>query len=608
MNNEISNIDKSKIAKFLLDKGKKNLAEKKDIVEDPFIDIKTDPDGRYEPFNLCSGQEVHLMGRSGYFDMTAGSNCYQSFIFKNADIDFIDNIDLAFQKLIERHDALRITMINSKEQQVMKEVPKFHSVRKDLRHLEPAEAEQKVLEEHKTLVFKPGNPYQWPLFDIVVLILRDNTLVLCWRMDLFIYDFPSRLVITDEFFKFLKDPNVQLPKLDFRFRDYVKASIEAPKSLFFKKSKTYWERKMDTFPDEPQLPKVRNVSPGTQTPKSAFLSKIEAADWEKIKTIANKMSITPSVVASTAFSYVLRKFSKNEKFFIGLISFNRFDMHKQADDILGCFVQMIPLFFDFEAETFADYCKHSRNQLIEAMENRYYPGHMVLRDLHRIRKAGVHSLCPIMLTLLFEHKTKMEAFPDSCNIGNVTSEISFQQLSLPQLQLHPGMGEDPDGSFWCYWNHATGIYPDGLIKDMADSLTEILTLLSKSEDNWSKVSFESVYQQVVTKKESYSNLDIKPVDNVDNNEQLVKNEKNIEMSRRIMELIKNEFEIIPSSKKDNLYELGFSSLMIVRLLELLRQKLSLKVPQEILIGDITIEAIATRLSNVSSETTAMQKV
>ena len=600
MTTQMSDIDKSKLAKLLLNKGMNKLAKKKDMVEDPYLDIKTDPASKYEPFELCYSQNVHLMGRSGFFDMTAGSNCYQSFVFKNADETFIDGIDAAFQKLIERHDALRIKMISPTEQQVLEVVPEFRCIRKDLRHLEPAEADERVRQEHKTLVFKPGDPFKWPLLDAVVLILKGNTLVLCWRMDLFIYDFPSRLVITDEFFKILKDPDIKLPDLNFRFRDYVKASLEAPNSLFYKKSKEYWERKISTFPEALQLPKARRISPGTQTTKNAFLSRLKATDWERIKKIANKISVTPSVVASVAFAHVLRKFSRYPHFFMGLISFNRFDMHKQADDILGCFVQVVPFIFDYEAETFAGYCLKSREQLVEAMQNRYYPGHLVLRDLHRIRKAGAQSLCPVMLTLLFEHKAKIETFPDNSEIGDVTSEITFEQLSLPQLQLHPGIGENPDGSFWCNWNHAAELYPEGLIKDMSECLTELLTLLAVSEDNWNKVSFESLCEPIVNAKESIGKLNFDMKDNLDTDEDLLSADSCAEMSGKIIELLKDEWAINVASVQDDLYDLGFTSMMLVKLLGLIRNKLGLSVPQEILLGSLTVEAFASRLCNANS--------
>jgi nonribosomal peptide synthetase protein BlmIV len=597
----ISNMDKAKLAKLLLSKGRENLEKRKDIVEDPFVDIKTDPEGRYEPFPLCSGQETHLMGKSGLFDMTSGSNCYQSFIFKNAGVEFIDRIDFAFQRLIERHDALRIKLISITEQQVMKEVPKFYCNRIDLRHLEEEEAETKVQEIHRELVSKRSNPFKWPLFEVAVLILKNNTLVLCMRMDLFTYDFPSRLVITDELFKILKDRDIELPDLHFSFRDFVMAStIEAPKSLFYKKSKEYWTKQMAIFPSEPKLPKIKSVLPGTITPKSAFLSRLGAEEWNKIKTIANEMSLTPAIVASTAFSYVLSKFSKSPDFFIGLISFNRFDMHKQVDEVLGCFVQVVPLFFNFEATTFADYCKKSRKQLIDAIQNRYYPGHMVLRDLHKLRKSGSHSLCPVMLTLLFEHKAKMDKFPDEAVIGDITSEISFQQLSLPQLQLHPGMGENPDGSFWCYWNHATGIYAEGLIEDMSKCLSEVLSSLSSSEDNWTKLSLEDLTKGIFESKETFKNLgelfENSVKDEIEYN--ILEVGGNEELKAELKQLIKEKFNLEISSDKEDLYDLGFDSLMLLKLVHFIGERLEITVPEDILIGNLSIESIAEKLDTV----------
>jgi bacitracin synthase 1 len=595
MNSAMVHTDKLKLASLLLRKGEKELLEKKDIVEDPFLNITVDPSSKYMPFDLCSSQEVHLMGRSGFFDMTAGSNCYQSFVFQHADEKFIDQIDTAFQKLIARHDALRIKMINKKEQQVLQEVPQFLSLRKDFRNLEPAEIEARIQEEHSQLVFKRGDVHQWPLFDLVTLILPEDTVVLCWRMDLFIYDFPSRLVITNEFFKILKNPAIELPELHFSFRDYVIASNEAYKSTFFQKSKEYWQEKLPTFPQDLKLPVVHQIRPSTQTPKKAFLSKISAADWTKIKEIANRNSVTPSIVATASFAYVLRKFAKSPDFLMGLISFNRFDMHEQAEDVLGCFVQMIPFPFDFEAETFMDYCIRSREQLIEAMQNRYYPGNLVLRDLHQLRKAGAHSLCPVMLTLLFEHKSRIESFPDESQIGEVASEIAFQQLSLPQLQLHPGMGENPDGSFWCYWNHATGVFPEGLIKDMSECLTEILTELAAQEANWT-VPFRDLCDSVVSKREisKYAELDLSGSDD----EYVVFNPGNEELEEKLLGLIQTELGISLSSTSENLYDVGFNSLKIIQLLNLIREEQHDDLPQDILLGDdLTVASLISRLGN-----------
>jgi acyl carrier protein len=66
----------------------------------------------------------------------------------------------------------------------------------------------------------------------------------------------------------------------------------------------------------------------------------------------------------------------------------------------------------------------------------------------------------------------------------------------------------------------------------------------------------------------------------------------------LKQLIKEKFNLEISSDKEDLYDLGFDSLMLLKLVHFIGERLEITVPEDILIGNLSIESIAEKLDTV----------
>ena len=78
--------------------------------------ISPSPEQRYKPFPLTDIQQAYWLGRQGIFDI--GNVAPHAYLeIDNNDLD-LERLNQAWQKLMERHDMLRMRLLPNGQQQV----------------------------------------------------------------------------------------------------------------------------------------------------------------------------------------------------------------------------------------------------------------------------------------------------------------------------------------------------------------------------------------------------------------------------------------------------------------------------------------------------------
>lgn len=134
---------------------------------------------------------------------------------------------------------------------------------------------------------------------------------------------------------FYNQPSLQLPELEYNFRDYVLATNEFRQSNRYKKDEKYWLNKLDNFPSAPALPLKCNpleIEKPTFNKCSEFL---ERETWDKLKQKAREKNLTPTSVLCAAYAYVLAYWSNQSQFAVNLTVFNRIPFHQDVKKSLG---------------------------------------------------------------------------------------------------------------------------------------------------------------------------------------------------------------------------------------------------------------------------------
>ncbi|HEY9813596.1 MAG TPA: amino acid adenylation domain-containing protein, partial [Candidatus Sericytochromatia bacterium] len=240
--------------------------------------ITPDINHRYQPFPLTDIQQAYWVGRSSAFEL--GNIATHIYVEIDAvDLD-LERFNLAWQRLIERHDMLRATILPDGQQQILKEVPTYQVKVLNLQG-QSAEVINSQLEkvcdclDHQIL---PSDKF--PLFEICASQIDQHRTRLHFSFDLLIADAWSFQIIGRELAALYQNPEAELTPLQISFRDYVLAEVNQRNSEQYRRSQEYWRDRIATLPPAPELPLAQNPS-GLKHPRFVRHSgKLQADKWQ----------------------------------------------------------------------------------------------------------------------------------------------------------------------------------------------------------------------------------------------------------------------------------------------------------------------------------------
>ncbi|HEX2252339.1 MAG TPA: AMP-binding protein, partial [Thermoanaerobaculia bacterium] len=466
-------------------------AERAEAPALPFPVILADPARRHEPFPLNDVQQAYWVGRTDLFELGGvASHGYREVEVRGLDLD---RLAAAFRRLIARHDMLRAVVRPDGLQQVLAEVPPYEIAVTDLRGRPAAEVEAALAALRQEMSHQVLPADRWPLFDVRATLLDGSggtegggdprhRVRLHVSVDILLVDAWSARILGRELAYFYADPEAELAPLELSFRDYVLAERAMAESDWVRRSRDYWQRRLDTLPPAPELPMAKTPAELEHTEFARREGSLAAPVWSRIKERAARLGATPSGVVLAAFAEVLARWSKDPRFTINLTLFNRLPMHPQVNDIVGDFTSLTLLEVDgAAAPTFELRCRALQEQLWEDLEHRYVSGVEVMRGLARRRGGGHGALMPVVFTsALFGDATGEPELTGGLEDGEGIYGIS----QTPQVWLDHQVSE-VGGMLAFNWDTVDELFPPGLLDDMFGEYVALLERLASEEAAWS---------------------------------------------------------------------------------------------------------------------------
>jgi amino acid adenylation domain-containing protein/non-ribosomal peptide synthase protein (TIGR01720 family) len=442
------------------------------------------PGERHEPFPLTDVQQAYWVGRSGTFELgNVATHVYVEFESEGLDVE---ELNRAFQRLIERHEMLRAIVLPDGQQQILEEAPVYRIETVDLRGHD-SEAVVSALEavrgqmSHQVL-----RADHWPLFELRASLLDGGRTRLHISFDLLIGDARSFQILTHELNQVYRNPSMMLDAFDLSFRDYVLAEARLQDSELYQRSLSYWQERLTGLPPAPDLPLA--VQPGLLT-KSIFVRRegeLDSASWLRLKKRAARAGLTPSSILLTAFADVLSVWSKGPRFTINLTLFNRLPLHPQVNDIVGDFTSLTLLEVDNSAiETFEARARRLQGQLWNDLDHRYVSGVKVLRELARTQNARAGATMPVVFTSMLNLAAPESQERDETgkHDGWTTAAFGEQVYGIsqtPQVWLDHQAFER-EGALGFNWDAVDELFPEGLLGEMFDAYCRHLRELAHED-------------------------------------------------------------------------------------------------------------------------------
>ena len=470
----------------------------------PLPVIVPSPQDRFTPFPLTDIQQAYWVGRSSEIELgNVSSHGYSEIDYKGLDLE---RYERAWQKLIDRHDMLRMIIRPDGLQQVLENTPPFKIKVYDYRGKDEETVSNHLNSIREEMSHQILPTDRWPIFDIRATLLDEGVIRIHSSFDALINDGWSWVVISREFSRFYIEPETSLPPLELLFRDYVMAEIAFRESDIYLKSLAYWRERLKTMAPAPELPFATEPAALESPSFERHSYELDAGSWENLKTLAAKTDLTPSIVILSLFADVLALWSKNPRFTINLTLFNRLPLHPQVNDILGDFTTLNLLEVDRSVvDTFADRVRRVQKQLWEDLDHRYVSGVRVLREMARMQGGAPRALMPVVFTSTLIHtKTDQKRKAESTNKTSAedatTSEFVYSISQTPQVWIDHQVTER-DGKLRIIWDSVKGLFPEGMMDDMFNVYCNLLNRIANDESVWQEKTWPTIPQTQIELRE-----------------------------------------------------------------------------------------------------------
>ncbi|MGN9841243.1 amino acid adenylation domain-containing protein [Nonomuraea sp. H19] len=437
------------------------------------VAVTPDPGARFEPFPLTDVQAAYLVGRTEAVRY-GGVACHVYLEVNYPDLD-PQRVEAAWNRLIERHDMLRVVVSADGYQRVLPAVEHLTVAATDLRGAPEARVGSAFETVRAEMGHRVYDTTRWPLFDLRV-TRADERAVLHLSMDFLVADWASIWLLLGEFEALHTDPAGELPEPDLRFRDYLLAELRLRETDRYQRDRDYWMARLDDLPPAPELPVIEQTGSPPPVFRRRFL-RLDSTAWDGLKRRAQKRGLTPTAAVLTAYAAVIERWSRSPRFSLNLTVLNRLPLHPHVPRVVGDFTSVSLLAVDGDSgASFAERATATSGQLFDDLDHRLCSGVEVLRELAR-RRGREAALMPVVFTSAI-------GLGDAATGERAAGRLDgFGITQTPQVFIDCQAMDDADG-LQVNWDVREGVFPEGVAGDMFDAFEALLRRLATTDAAW----------------------------------------------------------------------------------------------------------------------------
>ncbi|TDR95022.1 non-ribosomal peptide synthetase/type I polyketide synthase [Enterovirga rhinocerotis] len=445
----------------------------------PGFTLSPDIAARHEPFRLTPLQHAYWVGRGA--GLVLGNVACHAYLEAERESLDLTLLEECWNRLILRHDTLRLVIDQSGRQRILPEVPRYAVAVQDLRETEAAEAVTALETWREALSHQVHPTSQWPLFTLRGSLLPSGRVRLHLGLDLLIADATSAQILLAELEALMRHGGdmeaAGLAPFRLSFRDYVLAGEDPASGLPAERerARSWWLPRLEELPPPPRLPlAVRPESVGTPrfTRRQTLLA---AQDWAGLKQRIAARGLTPSSFLLALFAEVIGRWSAAQDFTLSLTLFDRRPWHPEIAGLTGDFTAVTLLPVDQRAAApFAAAASALHATMLDVLEHRAFDATDVLRALNRERGEAERVTMPVVFT---------SQFGAAGGRAGLLADPVFAITQTPQVWLDHQVME-VEGALCCNWDAVEGLFPEGVLDAMAAAHADVLHRLLADEAAW----------------------------------------------------------------------------------------------------------------------------
>lgn len=385
-------------------------------------------------------------------------------------------LEQAIHQVVMRHEAFRTHFESDKSgfKQKISINPEF---KLDIRRLEQSVSEEEVKAYIHSLMNKPFDLYQGPLFRIHVievpaLAKTHPNPVLLVSMHHIISDRASMDVVINEtitIYNSLKAGElVALEPLRFQYKEFAQWQLEGFSK--FSAEKEYWSEKLSgnlaklDLPTDYRRKAVKSYS-------GFSVSKIFSEQLSnEIKNIAGNHKATSLIVMIALIKSLLHKYCNEQDIIVGIPASGRID--ESLDGQVGFYINMLPIRdVVHENDSFKELLDKVKSSAISAYDNQLYPFSLMIEDNPGSYDPSRSPIFDVMVALDYLDKDYIES-----------------QSNLVDYQIDAGSSHDISFLFTEYKNRIVlkltydrTLYQQQTIQRLINHLTKIATQVCQND-------------------------------------------------------------------------------------------------------------------------------
>ncbi|MGX5439997.1 non-ribosomal peptide synthase/polyketide synthase [Bacillus thuringiensis] len=337
------------------------------------------------------------------------------------DLD-VHQLEKAFHKLIERHEAFRTSflMVDGEPVQKIEEEIEFQVTYREV-------AADKINDIINEFV-KPFDLEKAPLLRVEIIHVTDDEHVMVLDMHHIISDGVSMGILTRELCKFYEGK--ELSPLDIQYKDYSVWQKELFTQEEMKKQEEYW---MHVFKEEVPVLNMptdykRPLTQSVEGDRNSF--EIDSELTKKLNRIVKENGVTMYMLLLAGYTTLLSRYTGQDDIVVGSPIAGR--IHHDLKNIVGMFVNTLAMRnYPKGNKSFRNYLREVKENALKAYENQDYPLDELVEKLELQRDMSRSALFDTMFVLQNLDASnediegiKFETYDSEFNIANFDLTLS----------------------------------------------------------------------------------------------------------------------------------------------------------------------------------------
>ncbi|MEC1536488.1 non-ribosomal peptide synthase/polyketide synthase [Bacillus sonorensis] len=439
----------------------KDLAELiKSAKESPYASIKKADEKEY--YTLSSAQRrLYILNQ-----IEGDGIAYNMpFVMKIEGHFDVQRFEAAFQQLIQRHEALRTSILMVEGEPVQK-IENEIDFKLKYGYLGTERIEERI----KSFI-RPFDLEKAPLLRAEVLKVSDDEHMMMFDMHHIISDGVSLTVLTKDLAELYEGK--QLPPLAIQYKDFSEWQKQFYQKEEIKRQEDYW---LNVFQDE--VP-VLNLPTDYKRPQKrhfegdVFQFEIDGETSAKLKKLAKDNGATMYMLLLAGYTTLLSKYTGQEDIVVGSPIAGRH--HSDLKHVIGMFINTLAMRNYPKGDmTFTDYIKQVKETALKAYENQDYQFDELVEKLDLRRDMSRNALFDTMLVLQNFDSGEFD-------IQGLTFKPLQTDMRVSKFDLTLTAAETDDG-VQCVLNYCTKLFKRTTIERMAGHFVNILKEVTNRPD------------------------------------------------------------------------------------------------------------------------------